>query len=415
MRFLYQFGISLYALLLSFASVFNAKAKSMLQGQKRSLLQLKKNQKLFSKRPIWIHCASLGEFEMSRPILEHLKSNHPEHPILLSFFSPSGYEIRKDYELADAIVYLPLDKKQNAQKWVQYYNPLLAIFAKYEFWLNYTEALAQKDIPILSISSIFRPEQIFFKPHGGLFRSILKSFTHHFVQNQTSMDLLRSIQINNASLTGDTRFDQVKKNVSGSKKIQLAEQFSNGKTMVVGSAWPKDIEVLAPFVQKGTPPMKFIVAPHDITMSNIKKMEAILGVPCLKYSEANDKNIHDFQVLIIDNIGLLSSLYQYGHYAFIGGGYKEGLHNTLEAITFGLPVFFGDKKFQNFQEAHDMLHLKIGFKIATTTDLISTIKWLQTSENYALTKSAALRYVDGNIGATDKIMKFILPLIQNQE
>ena len=360
---------------------------------------------------VWIHCASLGEFEQARPLIETLKKEYNGLKILLTFFSPSGYEVRKNYEKADMVTYLPWDTRLNASKFVSIVKPSIAIFVKYEYWFHYTNELKKKGVPIVSISSIFRKDQLFFKSYAGFYQGILKNFSHFFVQNDVSLRLLRSIGIQQCSVAGDTRFDRVNEIVQRAEELPIANNFKNGQnTLVVGSCWPEDFEVLEPFINQNT--IKFIIAPHEISEDFIQRLEKSIRVKSIRYSQEQNNNLEDYQVLIIDNIGMLSRLYRYGEFAFVGGAFGKGLHNILEAACYGVPIFFGNKNYQKFQEAVDLINLGGAFEVKDYTDFKSKYEMLNTPESFLLACEVTKSYVVENLGATEKIMRYCRTLLK---
>lgn len=363
MLIFYNISIKLYSLLVLIASIFNPKAKLWIKGRKNILSKIKKT--VSQDTPIaWFHTSSLGEFEQGRPVIESFRLKYPEYKILLTFFSPSGYEVRKNYEGADYIFYLPIDTKKNAKQLINAVNPKVVFFVKYEFWFHYLKQLKQLNIPTYIFSAIFREKQLFFKWYGGWYRNILKYFTQLYVQNEHSKHLLATIGIKNVTIGGDTRFDRVYELAKNAKPNALIEQFTaKHKTIICGSTWEKDEEIISQYAQNTRHKLKWIIAPHEIHKSHISKIENLFKTPILKFSEANSGNINDAQILIIDSIGLLSSLYRYGHIAYIGGGFGVGIHNTLEAATYGLPVVFGPN-YKRFQEACDLISLSAGFSIS---------------------------------------------------
>jgi 3-deoxy-D-manno-octulosonic-acid transferase len=404
MKFLYNIGIRAYWCAIVVTSLFKPKAKKWLLGRKNIFKKLEKE---VPKGVIWIHAASLGEFEQGRPLIESIKKKTPNQPILLTFFSPSGYEIRKNYPHADNIFYLPLDTKSNAKRFVSIVEPSLAIFIKYEFWHHYINELHLKNIPIYSISAVFRPNQTFFKPYGNWFRKILHRFEHIFVQNQSSLDLLLKNNIKNASLTGDTRVDRVWDISQKAQQFPIIEAFSTQKPILVaGSTWEPDEVILADFCKKNTPlPFKIIIAPHEINAAHIdsilKMMPSNLNV--IRYSDAKNHDVSEADILVIDNIGMLSSLYHYGKWAYIGGAFGSGLHNTLEPIAFGLPVIFG-KKYQKFEETNWLVEHGGGFTINDLEDFEKVIQQLQEADFYKNAAGKAAQYIEENRGATEKIL-----------
>lgn len=356
---------------------------------------------------VWVHCASLGEFEQGRPLMERWKQEFPEYKILLTFFSPSGYEVRKNYTLADWVFYLPWDTQKNAAAFLNAAKPTLAVFVKYEFWYHFSTELKKRSIPTLSIASIFRQEQLFFKSYGGFYRGILKKFSHFFVQNYASADLLKSIGITSVSVAGDTRFDRVVEIASKAESIPLVEVFKGGeKVMVIGSAWPEDMEVLAPFINEQGRYLKFIIAPHEIDEARLTEIEQCIQQKHVRFSKAEEKRVSDCGVLIIDNIGMLSRLYRYGEFAYIGGAFGKGLHNILEAACYGIPVFFGNKSYQKFQEANDLMNRGGAFEVADYNDLLAKYEMVTTPENFLTACEVTKTYVHENLGATDKIMSY---------
>ncbi|GAB1446620.1 glycosyltransferase N-terminal domain-containing protein [Flammeovirgaceae bacterium] len=402
---MYSLGIHLFAGLARIAALFNAKSKAFVNGRSKIFSNLKKALKNEQSPIAWVHCASLGEFEQGRPVIEQFRKEFPSFKILLTFFSPSGYEVRKDYPQADYTFYLPWDTTTNARRFVEIARPQIAFFIKYEFWRNYTLTLSRKNIPILSVSSIFRENQIFFKIYGGWFRSILKKFDHFFVQNEKSNQLLKSIGIKNITIVGDTRFDRVNEVVRNAKEIQIAKEFKgNNNIIVVGSCWSEDLELLAPHINGSAGKLKFIIAPHEIKESILTEIETSLNVKTIRYSKAG-QNLNELDVLIIDNVGMLSSLYQYGEFAFVGGGFGKGLHNILEAACYGIPIFFGNKNYKKFQEATDLIMRGGAFEVSDYADFKSKYELLiSRPENYQLACEVTKSYIVENIGATQKVI-----------
>lgn len=346
---------------------------------------------------IWFHCASLGEFEQGRPVLEEFKVRHPEYLILLTFFSPSGYDIRKNYAHADKVVYLPIDRASNARRFVQAVRPNKVVFVKYEFWPNVIREIKNFGAHLIGISVILRESQAFFKSYGGFFRETLNNFDFLFVQNPVSGSLLDSIHYTQYQIVGDTRFDRVLATAEGNTEVKGIADFVQGyPTMVIGSAWQEDLEVLKPFILKNKE-MRFIIAPHEIKPHQINTWKNELGAEL--YSEIGEEiGTH---VLLVDSIGLLSKLYAYADYAWVGGAYKSGLHNILEAGVFGVPVFFGDKKYHKFQEAVDLIQVGVAFPIKETLD--GVLEGIDKE----LVKNHAHQYVQQNIGATGKILAYL--------
>jgi 3-deoxy-D-manno-octulosonic-acid transferase len=413
MLFLYNTGIYLYTLFILIASFNNKKAAAWIKGRK-GLLELIEKSLDKSKRYTWFHFASLGEFEQGRPVLERLKSENPELPVLITFFSPSGFEIRKNYALADHVFYLPVDTRTNAIEFIRLINPKIAIFTKYEYWYHYFDELSKNNIPLYVISGRFTKEQIFFKWYGGLHRKILSKVSHFFVQNQISSDLLKDIGLKNVTVNGDTRFDRVAYNASNAKEIQIIANFSDGsKVFIGGSTWPEDEKLIATLYEN-YPDWKFIIAPHEVKSERINEIVTLFP-NSIRYSEINNLQTlseenqslsPNVRVLIIDNIGLLSSAYQYGEIAYIGGGFGAGIHNTLEAAAFGLSVIFGPN-YQKFPEAIELISFGAAFSIKNYNDLAIVMETLKIDiKRKALGKTAS-NYVKNHTGATQAILDYI--------
>ncbi len=404
MSFLYNILIHLYQFIIWIASLFNPKAQLWVEGRKDILKKLE--EQIDSNDKIaWFHAASLGEFEQGRPIIETFRKQFPEYKILLTFFSPSGYEIRKNYEGADYVVYLPIDTKRNAREFIKIVQPKLVVFIKYEFWFNYLQVLSENKIPIFFASVIFRKEQHFFKWYGSWFRKMLKKASFFFVQNHESFDLLKSIGINQVEISGDTRFDRVFSIAQNAKKFPLIEKFAEGKKVfLAGSTWPADEEIIEKLVLQD-PSLKLIIAPHEIHRERINSiLKKFASHKVLKYSEADEKSISKAQILIIDGMGFLSGLYQYCHIAYIGGGFGKGIHNILEAATFGKPVIFSPN-YQRFAEAVELVELKGAFVISNSSEIISiTEKLINNDIAWHSASSICKEYVLKKKGATELIL-----------
>lgn len=404
MRFFYNLGIQFYRFAIQLAAIFgNEKARLWINGRKDIFSKLA----TIEKNTIWIHAASLGEFEQGRPLIEAIKSKYSNEKILLTFFSPSGYEIRKNYPLADYIFYLPLDTKRNAKQFIEITQPKLAIFIKYEFWQHHLEQLYLNKIPIYSVSTLFRPKHFFFKWYGKPFQKVLYQFNHFFVQNTETADLLKSIGVKNVTKVGDTRIDRVWDIKEKAKQFPIIEQFTkNQLALIGGSTWQPDEAIIARYInQQQTLDFKTIIAPHDIQTKHIEQIEALFDskVKVQRYSNCNTDLLHETDVLIIDNIGMLSSIYQYGAIAYIGGGFGAGIHNTLEPIAFGLPVIFGEK-YHKFEEAVWLLREGGGFSIEHFDDFTIVFEKLQDEKNYQSASKAAFQYITQNRGATQKVL-----------
>ncbi len=403
-KLIYRLSILFYRFAILIVSPFNKKAKKTLRGRKKLLKQIQIQLNANSSPIVWFHCASLGEFEQGRPIIERFRKEFSNFKVLLTFFSPSGYEIRKNYSHADYVFYLPWDSKSNARKFIRLTRPTLAIFVKYEFWYDYISELKRQHIPVLSTSSIFRSKQIYFRSYGSFYLNILKNVTHFFVQNRASKILLKDHNIENVSVAGDTRFDRVAKIVATKKNLPEVEKFKgDSKIMVIGSCWPEDLEVLLPFINESN--LKFIIAPHEIDGSCQKILEHESLKKLILYSEI-DRLSGDEQVLVIDNVGLLSSLYAYGEYAYVGGAFSDGLHNILEAAAYGVPVFFGNKNYEKFNEAIDLINLGGAVAIGDETELRQHFHYFEKEKALQIAGQVNRDYVFDNTGATDKIIDY---------
>lgn len=403
MRLIYSIAISLYAFAIRIASVFNAKAKQWLHGRKRLFSDLKQKMQSSTNPIIWFHCASLGEFEQGRPVIEQLKKDHAEIKILLTFFSPSGYEVRKNYTGADFVFYLPADTRINAKKFVRIVKPAAVFFVKYEFWWNYLNVLRNNAIPTYLISGIFRKEHYFFKSYAFWFRKQLGAFNHFYLQDEFSRQQLLTIGYKNATVAGDTRFDRVFEISKNVQKIPLIEQFKQQRPVfVAGSTWEPDEELLAGF-DFATAGFKLIIAPHEISDIRMQSLVKTFSKNTVRYSQANEESIKSAHVLIIDNMGMLSSIYQYGTVAFIGGGFGKGIHNILEAAAFGLPVIFGPN-YKKFEEAKELVHLRGAFVVGNTTELQNIIQLLTHSPAGLMAQATAKRYIQHHVGATKTIL-----------
>lgn len=405
MNVLYNLTIFAYSILIKLASPFNLKARQIQEGRQRVFTELPL--KINHKRPIiWVHCASLGEFEQGRPLIEAIKKQHPSYQICLTFFSPSGYEIRKNYELADYIFYLPADTKANAQKLIDLVNPEIVFFVKYEFWFHYINELKNRNIPLYLISSIFRENQLFFKNSywGKWYRKMLFQFEHLFVQDHQSVKLLHGIGLNNVTKAGDTRFDRVAEIAINGKMLPLVEKFKgNHQLVVAGSTWKPDEELLIEYIH-AHPTIKFIIAPHETKKGNVDRLISALKTPVICYTQATEATITDQQVLIVDTIGLLSSIYRYADLAYIGGGFGVGIHNTLEAAIFGMPIVFGPN-YLKFNEATSMVKLKVAYPVTNYAELKEVLEPLlsdgEKRENIA---QQCTHFTGQNLGATQTIL-----------
>ena len=388
------------------ASLFNKKVKKMWAGERQAVKVLKEKVDP-EARYIWFHAASLGEFEQGRPLIEHLRETHPEYKILLTFFSPSGYEVRKNYEGADIICYLPLDTIRNARRFLRAVKPVMAFFIKYEFWYNYLHILQHRGVPTYSVSSIFRPDQIFFQWYGRQYGRVLKCFTHFFVQNMESKALLAKLGITDVDVVGDTRFDRVLQIKEASKQLPIVEQFTAHaqKVFVAGSSWLPDEEIFIKYfdIHKD---WKLIIAPHVISDEHLSQIfELLKGRRVVRYTEATEKNVKDAEVLIIDCFGLLSSIYHYGTVSYVGGGFGVGIHNVLEAAVWDIPVVFGPNN-KHFQEAQGLMLVQGGFEIKDYQSFRDLIMRFETDASFLQNAGEnAGAFVKSRAGATAKVME----------
>ncbi len=411
MVYLYNLGICVYLTLVYIVSPFNKKANLWLTGRKKWQKQIADIVNPESEK-IWVHCSSLGEFEQGRPLIEAIKEKYPTLQIVLTFFSPSGYEVRKNYKGADYVFYLPLDTKRNACKFIELINPKLVVFVKYEFWYHYLTNLKRRAIPTFIISANFRADQAFFKSYGKWYRKFLENFNHFFVQNGTSLNLLKSIGFSNATISGDTRFDRVAKIASEAKALPLIEQFcGNSKVIVAGSTWPKDEELLIEYFTQNPEKAKLIIVPHEVDPAHIQGIQRKISTSSILYSNLQTATNNNANILIVDTIGLLSSIYRYGHIAYIGGGFGAGIHNTLEAATHGLPVIFGPN-YHKFQEARDLIAQKAAFSINTQRELSDFLNSLLSNEQERTEMGLnSKKFVLSGVGATDRILSHLHQLI----
>lgn len=407
MRLLYSLGIYLYGLLLRLVAPFHSKAKLWVDGRRDWYAYMSQTVETGQKH-IWFHFASLGEFEQGRAVLESIKKDFPTKKIVITFYSPSGYEVRKNTNLADYVFYLPDDTAKNAKLFIDLINPEFVVFTKYEYWYHYFSELQNRQIPLLMISAIFRPDQIFFQSYGGFFRKILSAVTYFFMQNEESVHLLKEHGFRNVGLTGDTRFDRVVELPKQLRRIPEVVQFvGESPVLVAGSTWLEDEQILKE-IMLIFPKWKLILAPHEIHDAHIKSILELFpgALQFSNYPSYADQKIIDSQVLIIDNIGMLSSLYGYGKIAYIGGGFGVGIHNTLEAATYGVPVIFGPK-YHKFQEAKDLIEQGAGFSIHNREELIKVFTCLQDNVKREYAGKQAKQYVQQHAGATAIIMKYL--------
>lgn len=403
--FLYDIGVALYARAVAFVALWNKKAKQFTEGRK-NIFERMAQAISADDRVVWMHVASLGEFEQGRPILEEIRSKYPDRKILLTFFSPSGYEIRKNYAGADYIFYLPVDTPSNVTRFLDIAHPELAVFVKYEFWVNYLNELKRRGIRSYLVSAIFRPNSVFFSTYGSMWREALDAFEQMFVQNEESRELLHSIGFDNAIVAGDTRFDRVASIAKAAKPVEMVAAFKgSSKLFVAGSTWGPDEDILLPLIN-ANPNIRFVIAPHEMEESRINKILQSVRGGAKRYTECDAQaDFSSTQVLVLDTIGILSSVYGYATWSYIGGGFGVGIHNTLEAATFGLPIAFGPK-YAKFKEARDMVALGAATSVTSAEELAAWFAPLRDDEAY-LTKVSAIAkdYTAKNQGATALFMK----------
>lgn len=412
---MYSLGIYLYALLVRLvAALGHRKARAMVHGQ-RNTWRILREKIDPTARYVWFHAASLGEFEQGLPLIERLRREQPSRKILLTFFSPSGYEVRKDYKGADVVCYLPFDSPTAARRFIKWARPEMAFFIKYEFWRNYIDVLSKKSIPVYSVSSIFRPGQIFFRWYGRKYARCLRRISHFFVQNERSVELLRTIGVqNNVTIVGDTRFDRVIDIRNNARPLPLVEQFTRAKedsnaapfVLVAGSSWQPDEDILLDYVNRH-PDLRLVIAPHVVNDAHIQEIEQKLTTPALRYSQATLENVDDYRVLIIDGYGLLSSIYRYATVAYVGGGFGVGIHNVPEAAVYGIPVIIGPNH-QRFAEAMALI-ANGGCKSIENAEDFSVIMddFLENPAHITQAGSAAGRYINQNAGATPVIYQHV--------
>jgi 3-deoxy-D-manno-octulosonic-acid transferase len=406
MRFLYNFAVFLASIVLPLVAFFSEKIKLFVVGRKETFAKISP---LKNEKTIWFHAASLGEFEQARPIIEELKNKYKAYKILVTFFSPSGYEIRKQYNLADVVCYLPLDSKKNAKRFIEEVNPALAVFIKYEFWPNLLNELKKKEIKTILVSGILRENQIFFKNYGGFMRTSLEAFNHFFVQDNNSKELLSSINFKNATVAGDTRFDRVSKILEQDNSLDFINEFKDDKFVIVaGSTWKEDEELLIHYINnEATEDEKFIIAPHTIKPDAILVLRKAINKKTVLFSEKEGKSLSDKQVFIIDTIGVLTKIYAVADIAYVGGGLKTGLHNILEPATFGIPVVIGNT-YDKFKEAADLVHIGGCISVKNQNEFTESFIDLKKDESFRkLTGVINKRYIEDHLGATKLIVNYL--------
>ncbi len=406
---MYSLGIYIYILCVRIASLFNTKARLLLDGHAETFGILARTLRT-NDRYVWFHASSLGEFEQGRPLMERIRQRHPEYKILLTFFSPSGYEVRKNYAGADIVCYMPFDTPRNARRFVRMVKPEKAFFIKYEFWKNFIDELHRSKCKVYSVSSIFRRNQIFFRSYGKQYAKVLHNFTRIFVQNDDSRRLLESVGITAVSVAGDTRFDRVTDIRNAAKDVDAAKHFAEGATnvLVVGSSWEPDEDIIIPYFNEHKD-LKLILAPHVVNEAHIRRILSALKRPAIRITQAEKENtnLQDFDCMIVDTYGMLSSIYRYGNIAYVGGGFGVGIHNVPEAAVYGVPVVIGPNH-QKFREAEMLLHLGGCFEITSSDTFAMTMKLLtQNEDSRKKAGDAAGNYIMSNAGAADKIFDAI--------
>ncbi|PKP24762.1 MAG: 3-deoxy-D-manno-octulosonic acid transferase [Bacteroidetes bacterium HGW-Bacteroidetes-2] len=408
MQIVYTILVHIGAFAVWFSQFFSPKMKLFVCGRKE-VFGLLKREILPEDKTIWMHCASLGEYEQGLPVLKGIRKEFSDYKIVLSFFSPSGYEVKKDSAEADVVCYLPIDTTKNARKFVELVHPKMALFVKYEFWPNFLFALKKQVIPVFLISALFRKNQLFFKPYGGWMRKSLSVFEHFFVQEEKSKVLLESIGFKNVIISGDTRFDRVSQQIEQDNTLEFIQEFKQDKICIVaGSTWPEDEDLLIDYMNKTSEEVQCIIAPHNIKPHLIQKLKEKITKKCVLYSEKEDKNLGDYSIFIIDTIGLLTKIYSYADIAYVGGAMgNTGLHNILEPATFGLPIIIGEN-FKKFPEAH-ALRLRAGlFSVSNFKELEEIVnKLIHNTSFREKTGMICSHYVSKNIGATAIILNYL--------
>ncbi len=406
MKLLYNICIAIYVALIRLVALFNKKARLWCDGRKGMVERVR--QVIGDESNIvWIHVASLGDFEQGRPLVDYVKEHYPEYKILLTFFSPAGYEVRKNYPNADYVFYLPADTRREVRRFLDVVRPKVAIFVKYEFWLNMLSELRKRKVRTYIASSIFRKKSIFFSPFGGIWREALKAFDMLFVQDEKSKALLAEIGIENVVVAGDTRFDRVSAIAEQAKRVEVVEEFKGDKRLfVAGSTWGADEDILLPLINEN-PDIKFVIAPHEMDETRIERILREVKGGAVRYTQLSEGCLADKQVLVLDTIGLLSRAYGSAEWAYVGGGFGAGIHNTLEAAVYGLPVAFGTK-YRKFKEACDLIELGVGRSVQNEHELKAWFDELKSDADYLARLSALAKvYVGQHRGTTEKIANAI--------
>lgn len=405
MKLLYNICIAIYAALIRFAALFNKKAQLWCDGRK-GMTERMREAIGGADNIVWIHVSSLGDFEQGRPLVDYVKTNFPDYKILLTFFSPAGYEVRKNYPNADYVFYIPADTRREVRRFLDVVNPKVVIFVKYEFWLNMLGELRKRNIRTFIVSAIFRRKSIFFNPFGGIWREALRTFETLFVQDEHSKALLAEIGVENVEVAGDTRFDRVLAIADKAERVDVVEQFKGDKRLfVAGSTWGPDEDILLPLINEN-PDMKFVVAPHEMDESRIERLMREVKGGAVRYTQLSD-DFANKQVLVLDTVGILSRVYGSAEWAYVGGGFGAGIHNTLEAAVYGLPVAFGTK-YRKFKEACDLIELGAGCSVRSAEELKAWFDELKSDNDYLARISALAKvYVGQHRGATKRIVDAI--------
>ena len=390
---------------------FSAKTRKFVKGRRGLFkkLQEEKQEQTASVPRFWFHCASLGEFEQGRPVMEALRQHYPQCQIILTFFSPSGYEVRRDYPGADLVTYLPLDGRKSARRFVELLQPTMAFFIKYEFWYGYLQALQERNIPALSVSTLLLPTYTPFRWYGGVHRKMILMMRHYFAQNPTTVALLQKLGVTDVTLSGDTRFDRAAALCQQAEEVPVAKAFRQSEcVMVVGSSWPEDMDILLPLMKELIDEIKFIIAPHEIAEEEIARIEEAIPYKTVRYSQAKETTVSNYRVLIVDNVGMLTSLYRYGDFAYVGGARGKGLHNILEPATFGMPIYFGNQRYQQSHEANELLKLGGAFTVDDTKELRHQFLLLyRDEEKRQAVSTITQQFVLDNTGATEKVVAYV--------
>lgn len=404
LRFIYNFLVLLVGNILKVVALFQPKIQLFVSGRKNTFSELET--KLSSdKENIWMHVASLGEFEQGLPILERLRKQFPDHRLILTFFSPSGYEVKKNTSAADVVVYLPMDTISNAKRFLNLAQPEFALFVKYEIWPNYLKELKQRNIPTFLVSALFSKRQIYFKPYGGFMRRSLTTFSQFFVQDNSSKALLQSIGFENCTVSGDTRLDRVSEILKRDNQLDFMTEFKNNHPcLVAGSTWPEDEELLIPYINRSDSNFKFVIAPHEIKEAHISKILAAMQKKTICYSEMDNKNLKDYDVLVVDTIGLLTKIYSYADMAYVGGGFATGLHNTMEPAVFGVPIIIGPK-YHGFKEAEDLVANGGILSVSSQTEFYKVMDtFITDAQQREQVGAINANYINTNVGAADRII-----------